>query len=139
MERGYSFIELLIVISLITMIAGMAALKIGDWQAHQDLNAAARQLASDIRLLQQVTVNVDARKGTPVLILHTNGYYSDPPNPAPFKRTFPSTVSIPTSDKVIFSAKDGSPTMVKAITLRRTDSKGSREVIVDSVGRVRIQ
>lgn len=138
MERGYSFIELLIVISLITMIAGMAALKIGDWQAHQDLNAAARQLASDIRLLQQVTVNVDARKGTPVMSLYEKSY-SAPLSPVPIKRTFPSTVSIVKYDTIIFSAKDGTPTVVKTITIRRTDLKGSRDVIVDSVGRVRIQ
>lgn len=138
MQRGYSLIELTLVLMIVSLIAATAALKIGDWQAAQNLDAAARQLAADIRLLQQVTVNVNGSKGTPVMSLHAKGYYTTL-SPLPINRTFPPSVNIVTADSVIFSVKDGTPTTVKTITLRRSDLKGSRQVIIDSVGRVRIQ
>lgn len=148
MQRGFTLAELIVVLGVIAVIAGMALPKISDWQADQELNAAAREMAADIRLLQQMTVNSGGV--IPSMYLYTTppyGYYTyrnltviNPVN------RFPATVKFSgaTSGSITFSV-NGRPVTgtgyLSTITLSRADGKGtSRQVIIEAItGRVRIQ
>ena len=143
-QRGYTLLELVVVIAVIGIIAAMALPKISDWQADQDLNAAARELAADIRLLQQLTVN-SVGSGTPQMLFLPSGY-STTVSPISINRTFPTTVVVESADQqpaLTFSATDGSPTGGgRTIVLKRTNTNTniSRKVIIQTMtGRVRIE
>lgn len=140
MQRGFTLIELLAVILIFITVAAIAVPKIGDWLADADLDIAARELTADIRLLQQMTVNSG---GTiPVMKFHQAapyGYYTmlspDGNKPA---RTFPSTVKMGRAADLSFSV-NGFPTSPRTINIMKADNSAVRSVIIDAVGRVRIQ
>jgi prepilin-type N-terminal cleavage/methylation domain-containing protein len=78
MQRGFMLIELVLVIAIIAIAAALVFPQIGDWIAAYDLNIAARQLAADLRLLQQLSINSDGV--FPILHLRVTspyGYYTD--------------------------------------------------------------
>lgn len=53
MKRGYTLIELLIVIVIISLITGIGLATYRDYQRRQEVVNVARQLKSDIRLAQE--------------------------------------------------------------------------------------
>lgn len=141
-QHGFTAIELIFVITIIGIAVSMAVPRFGNWMASQDLDAAARELAADIRLLQQMTINAGDNP-TPIMnfkISAPYGYYTSPSldgtKPA---RDFPTTIRLSATPATFTFSRNGTPTTPKTITLSRTDGGGSRAVIIDSVGRVRIQ
>jgi prepilin-type N-terminal cleavage/methylation domain-containing protein len=48
-KRGYTLIEMLIVVAIVTILAAMVVPSYQKFTAHQNLNGAARELFSDIR------------------------------------------------------------------------------------------
>lgn len=57
MQQGFAIIELIIVIAVIGILAAMAVLHIGNSVANQELNSAAQQMVTELRYLQQITIN----------------------------------------------------------------------------------
>lgn len=140
MKRGFALIELLAVMLILLTVVLIAAPKIDDWLADADLDVAAQELAADIRLLQQMTVN----SGGTIPIMKFNktapyGYYTtlSPDGNKP-SRTFPSTVKLGLQADFSFGI-NGFPAAPRTITIVKADNSASRSVIIDSVGRVRIQ
>jgi len=140
MQRGFMLIELVLVIVIIAIAAALVFPHIGDWIAAYDLNIAARQLAADLRLLQQMTINSDGLH-TPRLTFYTTGYYTAlSGNSVQPKRQFPSTVQISGLPSPFTFSIDGPPTVGGTIVLRRTDGKGIKKIIIQvQTGRVRIE
>lgn len=59
MQRGFALIELVIVIAVISILAGMAIPRLGNSLAEQELTSAAQQMVAELRYLQQITINAD--------------------------------------------------------------------------------
>lgn len=148
MQRGFTFIELIIVIAIISIVAAMAVPALGNSLARQDLDNTARELAADLRWLQQLSIN-SAGGLTPSL------NYFRAPSPSyrikidgQYIKTvvFPPTVTLGVEEPFVMQFKvDGTPTdqsqNVLTVTLRSIKAGvGSRQVIVQAAtGRVRVE
>ena len=142
MQRGFTLIELVVVIAIIAIVAALAIPQLGDWRAQQDLDAAAREMAADIRLLQQITINSGGV--SPIMSFKTTapyGYITSLNLTAiQPSRDFPATIILSSADpKTLTFGLSGAPMTAKTITLTRTDGKGQKQIIIDRVGRVRIE
>jgi prepilin-type N-terminal cleavage/methylation domain-containing protein len=56
-ERGFTLMELLIVLAIFGIVAGIGVVRFQTAQAHQELDRAVRELTADIRWMQQLSAN----------------------------------------------------------------------------------
>lgn len=143
-QQGFTLIELMLVIAIICVITAPAVPKLGDWVAEQDLNIAARELAADLRLVQQLSINC-AGTTPEFYLINTSPYgYVTALNTKVIqpKRTFPGTVKVSGSATTISFTSNGIPKQGTDMTiaLARQDGKGTKRVIVQAqTGRIRIE
>jgi len=143
-EQGFTLIELIIVVAIIAIVTALAVPKMGDWLAEQDLNIAARELAADLRLVQQLSINC-AGTTPEFYLINTSPYgYVTALNTKVIqpKRTFPRTVRVSGSATTISFTNNGIPKQGKDMTiaLARVDGRGTKRIIIQAqTGRVRIE
>jgi prepilin-type N-terminal cleavage/methylation domain-containing protein len=143
MQRGFTIIELLICMAVLGLIVSMAALTLQPSLAQQELESTARQLAADIRLLQQLSINSGANSVAYALLFTQTspyGYYITA-NTQMIKHTvFPKSVRLSGNCTLIFFNSNGTPVMgAQTISLYSTTLKTLRYVMLAPVtGRVRI-
>jgi len=51
-SRGFTLIELTIVLAVVVVLSGILVLRIGGWSSRQSLNASARSLGNSLRLVR---------------------------------------------------------------------------------------
>jgi prepilin-type N-terminal cleavage/methylation domain-containing protein len=143
MQRGFSVLELLVVIAIIGIVAALTWPQMGS-SAGTDLDNAARELAADLRLTQQMTVN-SAGSATPLLVFSNAapyGYYISVNAQLIKPRTkFPATVQTSGNPGAITFSLDGKPTGTANATIILVNTKGASRSIITEVmtGRIRIQ
>jgi len=140
-QRGVTLIELVICIGVVGIIASTTIPKLGQSLAKQELDGASRQLAADIRWLQQVSINLG--NGTTSYVMKLNGsepYGYDVTNQTQVikKIIFPASVMLPSSSTIIFGLS-GAPLTAQTVMLKSTKLNTRKYVILAPVtGRVRI-
>lgn len=142
-QNGFTFIEIMVVIAIIAIVVALAVLKLGDTMARRDIDNAARQLAADLRWMQQLTVN-SGDGAIPQMIFdpaETYQYYVTVSSYSVKSVKLPASVSV--ANPIVSFNINGLPvlptSMGTTITLNSTKITGlSKQVIIDSVGRIRI-
>ena len=156
-QRGYTLVELVIVIAVIGIIAAMALPRIGGWQSDQELQVTARELAAEIRHLSMNAVNAGSAQaayscnitvtGTNYTVnLYTYNLTTKSVSSVSSRTVaFPQGISCSTSTGIYFSI-DGRPcnaagaalTADKTITLRNATGATTTLSINQNTGRVNI-
>lgn len=142
-QRGTTFLEVLICVSIIGVLASGAVLVLGSSVANQELVSCSLQLVSDIRYLQQLVINGDPSKVAYLLVFyHVEPYgYDLTANGQIIKHVnFPLSVKLSDSCVPIGFSKSGAPAIgSQSIGLQSIHLKTWKYVILSPVtGRVRI-
>jgi len=143
MQRGVTLIELLICIAILSLFASMAIPRLGQSLEKQELENASRQLAADIRWLQQISINAGIDTTAYAMFFYNTapyGYYVTASTQRIKNVTFPISVILPGSHSYITFTPSGAPgTGAQSISLYSKHLKQWKYVILAPVtGRVRI-
>ncbi|MEG6584046.1 pilus assembly FimT family protein [Dendrosporobacter sp. 1207_IL3150] len=147
-QKGFTAIEVLIVIAILGLVAGIAVPRINHSMALIELDNAARELAADLRWLQQNSVNATAGSSSlgissdPIasLYFYTSspyGYYITKNAVTIKKKIFPTTVEVVGFYNKISFGTNGY--IVTPVTINLRSGSVYKKVIVDAVGRIRIE
>lgn len=151
MQRGFSLVEILIVVAMLGVLAGGVVINIPASLARFEVKGTAQVLAADIRWLQQVTINSanipDKIVIIPELIMRQTepyGYSVIGENSAAIRSyVFPKTVIIGSNAHSLMFKTNGRPAVGADLTfilVSTRDKSVSAKVIVEMItGRVRIE
>ncbi|CUH94087.1 hypothetical protein P22_0149 [Propionispora sp. 2/2-37] len=140
-QRGFTVMEVLITLLILSVLAGLAIPNLFKHVADRQLEDAARLLASDIRYLQQLSVNSPPgkyyhmffRNGSPY------GYYITSSTIAVKSVRFDNSVELRVPPGYVAFSASGAPQSGYSITLRSNKTKKLKYVLVEgAIGRVRI-
>ena len=142
---GFTLLELLVTVALISMICGMGMMRLGNSLAEQELSAAALELAADLRWLQQVSTNSPVSAGGPSFYMVFAGsgksdYLVRSGLQVVRRMNLPASVQFDNSPPILTFSATGSPAPGGvSIMLRSRRLNRVRYVIVAAVsGRVRV-
>lgn len=102
-QRGLTLVEVLVTIAVLGILAGIAVPQISRTIALRELDNASRQLAGDIRLLEQMTLNSnDGSNGVGGILVPNIVFFQGPPAGYTFYKNdkskeikhFPSSVTL---------------------------------------------
>ena len=142
-KHGFTIIENLIIISMISLIVSTAIPKTLIFIDRQRIDQEAAYLVSELRYLQELSRTVNRQhtdflsvpsEAAPELVLNRDGYFIKKKLKAEMRHDFPTGMTaIYNRNKVMFSPEGDADPMT--ITLQYGTQK--RDIIIDSVGRIR--
>lgn len=144
MQRGFSILELIVVLSIFVLIAALAVPCISDSIAVRELEDSAQQLAADIRWTQQSVVNADQKALPRIVFINSKPYgYRVTRGLSIIKRHhFANSVIMTGNPGEITFKINGLPVSGSDLTfwLKSSNIHESRKVIIArSTGRVRVE
>lgn len=145
-QRGISLLETLITITLTSIIICLSYPQITTFVNRQQLDYEATRLVSELRYLQELTRTINREHSSftavpsepvPELYLQTNGYLIKRNNKLLRDHQYPSGIVSRHNRTSLHFTPGGD--MATPLTIRLQNGSQYREVIIDSVGRVRIK
>ena len=143
--NGFTFLELIIVLTIAAILAGISVLSHQALRPGLDLNAAARQVAMDLKVMRirAVSDHVNHRL---VFTEETDSYQPQRRNGSSYRNdgaplSLPHGIVVATcaaNDRAIGFGPRGNATSFGTVTLRNSKND-VRQVIVDIAGQVRVQ
>lgn len=142
MQRGFSIIEIVIVLSIAAILAAIAVLRTADSVSARELEDAAQQLAGDIRWTQQETVNRTAGMPTPVITFYASGYSIEAGlgnRLKPFTQ-FPASVQLVGTPYPLTFTLEGKPAIGITLSLQQKSRpfRFRYIIVLQTTGRVRV-
>lgn len=143
-QSGFTCIEMLMVIAIVALVAALATPKLGDSVARRELDSAARQLAADLRWMQQLTVNSGSEAIPRMVFASAEPYQYSVMVSSHSVKFVRLPVSVSVVNAVVSFNVNGLPLLPHGMgTTIRLNSRQitglSKQVIIDSVGRIRIE
>lgn len=142
-RSGFSLLELLLVTSMISMICGLGIMRLGNALAGFELSASALELATDLRWMQQISVNSPVSAGGPFYSMVFNqatGSYHVKAGTQICKRAYlPASVRFATLPASLYFSENGNPSAAQTIVLQNSKLGKNLYVVIAAVsGRVRV-
>lgn len=143
-RSGFSLLELLVVVALISMICAMSMMRLGNGLAEQELSAAALEMAADLRWMQQVSTNSPVSAGGSFFCMVFEGagggsYYVREGVQIRKRSFLPASVKFGNAPPILSFSASGSPVSGQTIMLYSRSLGKTLYVIVAAVtGRVRV-
>ncbi len=112
MQQGFTLVEILIVIAIIGIVTSMAIPQLADTVAAQELDTFVNNLAADIRVLQQMTMNANGSQAIYTLYIFNDAnprYFIHDGKKAINIVYLPSSVTITGTPEMIRCAVTGVP------------------------------
>ncbi|MBP2641593.1 MAG: hypothetical protein H6Q66_2544 [Firmicutes bacterium] len=146
MQRGFIMIEMLAVMTVIFILSAVTVPMITKTLARQDIDGAARNLAADIRWIQQISINGGVGAGATVYVLMFNNadhenYYITANGQTIKAVQLPGSVRLGNApSQIMFNPNTGFPsTGAQSIKLQSLVLNNCKYVILaPAIGRVRI-
>ena len=143
-QSGFTFIEMLVVLAILALVVALAVPKLGDSTARREIDSTARQLAADLRWMQQLTVNSGSEAIPRLVFASAEPYQYSVMVASHSVKSVRLPASVAVVNAVVSFNINGLPVlphgMGTTIKLNSRKITGlSRHVIIDSAGRIRIE
>lgn len=129
-NRGFTLLEILIVISLVAALFSFSYLSFSGYTDSARLNAASKLILSDLRLAQN---NASSERQSYTVVFGGDFYSINS------QKTVKLPQGISASPRVFIFSPSGSPPPGGSGTLLLSGKKHSRKIILSSEGRIRIE
>ncbi|CVK17805.1 pilus assembly FimT family protein [Sporomusa sphaeroides] len=143
-QSGFTFIEMLMVLAILALVTALAVPKLGDSTARREMDSASRQLAADLRWMQQLTINSGGEAIPRMVFASAEPYQYSVMVSGHSVKSVRLPASVFVVNAVVSFNVNGLPVlphgMGTTIKLNSRKITGlSKQVIIDSVGRIRIE
>ena len=143
-RKGFSLVELLVVVAILGVLATVGFINLRPALAGQELQTSAEQLISQIRTMQQISLNKSPSDAANLVQISftsnscqiANGTVS-PAVTFPAV-TFPASVTLSGSTSLTFDAKTPANNARAMVTLTSTSGTKRTLVIASETGRIRL-
>ncbi|MDD4600415.1 hypothetical protein SDC9_05989 [bioreactor metagenome] len=143
MQRGFTVIEIIIVIAILGVFAGLALPAVNNMIAKQNLDTSAQILASDLRWVQQLCINTTPDTLFPQIKPLSNKYIVKKGSNVIKTVNLPDGITISGPQTLTFSINgtpltDNQP-LPATLLLTSKNTTNIRHVIISTVGRIRVE
>ena len=138
-QKGFTLIEIILVIALFTLIAGLTYPYMWTYLAHQQLAVTTEDVITNIRRAQNKAI-INEENTAWEMHFYDNYYIIGKHLAAKESENFlvPDNLSV-TGDMVVFQKLTGKPDESATITVRHSGINEQKNIIINAEGNIQIQ